>query len=417
MVNKKLLPALILATLINFQASSIYAFNAADRKSVLYGTQFYDPNDAAQACTIDPTADTSGATITLPQSSITTFNRQKPKIDALKSTYQAVGESEGVPWEVLAAIHYREAGNDPNRSPLAGEPFGTPNPDHPEITVDNIEEGIKYQAEFVKSLVKGVYGVNVKPQGMSFEDLQKTFLAYNRGSRYNGYQGMPVLSPDVSPYVMNGYDAQHMRMRWNPPQDTVSGVDANLGAMTIFAALTGLAGTNCSNTGGGFGIDANGFYFPLRTTQAIIKKGMEGAVWCFNSQTSCHHDYKAADIFAPIGTIVLAAKSGKVFKAVDTSCQGGYDVPRVTVLAEDGNYYYYTHMKPGSIQVRNGQEVKAGQPLGVVGPSACAQGTPPHLHIHISTGIVYSTESPTDRAKMLDPQPPLVSSFNNLPEN
>jgi murein DD-endopeptidase MepM/ murein hydrolase activator NlpD len=50
----------------------------------------------------------------------------------------------------------------------------------------------------------------------------------------------------------------------------------------------------------------------------------------------------------------------------------------------NGNYAFYAHMKPGSIRVRDGDEVKRGQVLGLVGNSG--NSTEPHLHFHISDG-------------------------------
>ena len=171
---------------------------------------------------------------------------------------------------------------------------------------------------------------------------------------------------------------------------------------------------------GGLGIDANGFVFPQSTTKSAIKKGSSYSgstlVWCFTDQTSCHHDYVAADIFDQIGTTNVAAVGGTVLKAVDTSCSGGFEVPRVQIKGVDGKYYYYTHMKPSSIKVSTGQVVKAGDPLGEVGPAECAENTAPHLHFQVSSGPINSTKDPTERSQYIDPQPVLLSAFDKLPE-
>ena len=46
------------------------------------------------------------------------------RINALKATYESVGRDAALPWAALAAVDYRESGNDPARSALAGEPLG-----------------------------------------------------------------------------------------------------------------------------------------------------------------------------------------------------------------------------------------------------------------------------------------------------
>lgn len=166
------------------------------------------------------------------------------------------------------------------------------------------------------------------------------------------------------------------------------------------------------DTNGAVGID-NGFAFPQQTTQSKVKNN-PGSRWCYQSLTSCHHDYKAADVMAPEGTINVASKGGKVLKAVTPSCNGGLNVPRVQIKGDDGVYYYYTHMK--TVTVHEGQQVKTGDPIGQVGPTQCAQNTPPHLHFQMSSVPVNSTSDPAEQAKYIDPQPNLIAAFKKLPE-
>lgn len=54
------------------------------------------------------------------------------------------------------------------------------------------------------------------------------------------------------------------------------------------------------------------------------------------------------------------------------------------VMIDIGNdhYAFYAHLKPGSIRVRVGDQVKPGQVIGLVGNSG--NSTEPHLHFHIS---------------------------------
>lgn len=50
----------------------------------------------------------------------------------------------------------------------------------------------------------------------------------------------------------------------------------------------------------------------------------------------------------------------------------------------DGNYAFYAHMKPGSIKVKEGQKVKRGEVIGLLGSSG--NSTAPHLHFHVMDG-------------------------------
>jgi murein DD-endopeptidase MepM/ murein hydrolase activator NlpD len=50
----------------------------------------------------------------------------------------------------------------------------------------------------------------------------------------------------------------------------------------------------------------------------------------------------------------------------------------------DGEHSVYAHLKPGSLKVRVGERVTAGQPIAAVGTSG--NSTEPHLHFHIADG-------------------------------
>lgn len=169
--------------------------------------------------------------------------------------------------------------------------------------------------------------------------------------------------------------------------------------------------------GSGIGV-AKGFTFPLKTTQTKIKNGIEGAVWCFQSAVSCHHDYNAADIFSETGTPILAAKSGTVVSKKTSSCI--YYGCNVTIMGDDGILYYYTHMsKPGSVNV--GQKVSAGQQIGTVGTNATAMNTPRHLHFDMLPGDKYKyrpgcSGSSCSGIPFINVQKYLIPAFNELPK-
>jgi len=189
------------------------------------------------------------------------------------------------------------------------------------------------------------------------------------------------------------------------------------GATTSTTEVTTASGETCGSEvtdTGGIG-EANGLTFPLKTTQAAIKKGADGAVWCFESQTNCHHDYNAADIFAETGTPIIAAKAGKVVRKTTDSCD--YYGCNVSVKGDDGLLYYYTHMsKHATVDV--GQKVSAGEQIGTVGTNATAMNTPRHLHFDITRGSSRPSCSGSSckDSDFINVQSVLVPAFEALPK-
>jgi murein DD-endopeptidase MepM/ murein hydrolase activator NlpD len=104
-----------------------------------------------------------------------------------------------------------------------------------------------------------------------------------------------------------------------------------------------------------------------------------------------HHDYPATDIFAPIGTDVVAVTDGVVdfVSPVDTwdpatddpAVRGGISV---AIVGDDGVRYYGSHLSSIAPGIEPGARVTAGQRLGASGRSGNAAGTDPHLHFGIS---------------------------------
>ena len=108
-----------------------------------------------------------------------------------------------------------------------------------------------------------------------------------------------------------------------------------------------------------------------------------------------HHDYPATDIQAKKGCafvspiaglideVVLVDKwSGKTNKGAD---RGGLSV---SIIGDDGNRYYGSHLSKIETNVVPGVRVATGEKLGEVGATGSAKGTSPHLHF----GISYPTE-------------------------
>ncbi|MEZ5670559.1 MAG: M23 family metallopeptidase [Alphaproteobacteria bacterium] len=99
-------------------------------------------------------------------------------------------------------------------------------------------------------------------------------------------------------------------------------------------------------------------------------------------------DYAAMDA----GVAVLAAAPGRVIATrdgqpdrrgtVDSRTVSGLECGNGVVIDHgNGEVTQYCHMRQGSIRVRNGQDVRAGEPIGLVGQSGNSEF--PHLHFEV----------------------------------
>lgn len=192
----------------------------------------------------------------------------------------------------------------------------------------------------------------------------------------------------------------------SPDKETETGGDSSSGS--------GCDDGTPGGRGGGVA-EVDGFTFPLVTTKGAIKTGVGGGIWCYSSQANCHHDYNAADIHVPVGTVVIAAKEGTVVLSRDRASSCGSSV---VILGSDSNVYYYTHMQLGSIKVAKGQSVEAATPLGQVGEKAC--GTAPHLHFDMQPPPATNRPGCSGAAcsgyAFLNVQPVLIKAYGGLPE-
>jgi peptidoglycan LD-endopeptidase LytH len=106
---------------------------------------------------------------------------------------------------------------------------------------------------------------------------------------------------------------------------------------------------------------------------------------------SVHHDYPATDIFAPIGTSVVAVTSGVVDEVSrvdpwdpsvdDPATRSGL---YVSIVGDDGVRYYSSHLDTVADGLDAGDRVTAGQVVGTVGKTGNAASTPSHVHFGLS---------------------------------
>ncbi len=165
-------------------------------------------------------------------------------IEALRPLYQEAAPV-GIAWPLLAAIDYRESGNDPARSALSGEPLGTPNPDNPSVTTTDKADSLARAARHLVAMGRSVYGVELGPSSTD-TDVQLALLAYNRGSIYRS----AGVGPEASPYVMNQLDGAHLDMVWpEVAGEPLAGVRelSRYGAWTVFVRLGGAATPGCGS--------------------------------------------------------------------------------------------------------------------------------------------------------------------------
>jgi murein DD-endopeptidase MepM/ murein hydrolase activator NlpD len=126
---------------------------------------------------------------------------------------------------------------------------------------------------------------------------------------------------------------------------------------------------------------------PARATGHVFPVQSKGKV----SYGRTHHDYPAADIFCPIGSVFVAVTDGMVDyvsnqdvwdpKVNDGATRGGLSV---AIIGDDGVRYYGSHLSQIADGIAPGVRVAAGQKLGLTGKSGDARFTDAHLHFGIS---------------------------------
>lgn len=119
----------------------------------------------------------------------------------------------------------------------------------------------------------------------------------------------------------------------------------------------------------------------------IEKKAVLKIAQGFNGR-STHTDEQnrfAVDFSMPVGTAILAARSGVVMQTTGSFELAGTNQEKyatraniVRILHEDGTMAVYAHLKQNGIMVREGQRVIAGQLIAYSGNTGFSTG--PHLH-------------------------------------
>lgn len=127
------------------------------------------------------------------------------------------------------------------------------------------------------------------------------------------------------------------------------------------------------------------YLLPLPSEQAgnHVEQGFDGGF----SHQDAENRY-ALDFAAAVGTPVLAARAGIVMQIQDGYREHGLDYARdagranfIRILHEDGSMALYAHLANAGTQVHLGQQVQAGQRIGLSGNTGYS--TAPHLHFSV----------------------------------
>lgn len=109
----------------------------------------------------------------------------------------------------------------------------------------------------------------------------------------------------------------------------------------------------------------------------------------FVNQANCsgfgHRDYWlfGYDFTMDIGTIVTAARGGRVGWAIDGCPDGNRTCTNlVTIIHDDGTVALYSHLTINNLRVKTGDMVKAGDTIGKSGDTGNTGGLP-HLHFSV----------------------------------
>ena len=104
---------------------------------------------------------------------------------------------------------------------------------------------------------------------------------------------------------------------------------------------------------------------------------------------NCGDGRYAYDFFMPIGTEILAARSGIVINTEDrfsNSTNAAYETNYVVIQHDDYTIAQYLHLSPNSLRVSYGDTVSQGEPIALSGSSGFTDPpgvSNPHLHFDV----------------------------------
>lgn len=194
--------------------------------------------------------------VSLPQDVVKSINdNQSVYIEGAKQT--------NVPWQIIAAIHFRETGlkpyNPPNGQGIYQNTIGgfTPSSSvsREEFLRQTVILGQALQNDYVKRNLPG-HQNPLTLDNNDPEEIKDTLYSYNgRAGIYKQQAQRLGFNPDTqpyegSPYVMNNVDDAHKNMTMDVSDSGVKlQVDTKMGTFAIYAALLGISGGGCGASG------------------------------------------------------------------------------------------------------------------------------------------------------------------------
>jgi len=106
--------------------------------------------------------------------------------------------------------------------------------------------------------------------------------------------------------------------------------------------------------------------------------------YCPSNASWGHHNWFAYDFEMPIGTDILAMRSGIVIAIKESFADGTRicgEENYIFIRHDDGSVASYYHLTQNGVNVELNQQVQQGDTLGYSGDSGCSIG--PHLHIAV----------------------------------
>jgi murein DD-endopeptidase MepM/ murein hydrolase activator NlpD len=158
---------------------------------------------------------------------------------------------------------------------------------------------------------------------------------------------------------------------------------AGSGAHAGTGGTTPTAGAKLRRDAGEVPVAVTGYVFPIRGPHSYGT-----SINVFGAPRAGHR-HQGQDVLAPAGTLLVAARGGRVTHRAFQGAAGNY----LVIAADDGTDHVYMHLL-GAARVSPGEKVRAGEPIGRVGQSGDA--TAPHLHFEVWTAHWYSGGRPLD---------------------
>lgn len=196
----------------------------------------------------------SGAPVNISSGSIASLSADEVK--ALKqnqSVYEQAAEKTKVPWQLLAAIHYRETDFSTTNSNMY-QITGYSGPS--DFLSQTIAAGNFLQNSSVPANLTN-HRAPLQQSGNDTEEIKDTLYSYNGRAAVYAQQAAqlgfnPATQPyEGSPYVMNEFDAIHKDMQIiTRDGGGLDGIDTRPGAFTVYAALIGYSGSGCVSGSG-----------------------------------------------------------------------------------------------------------------------------------------------------------------------